>query len=201
MDFLYPFNVTIAYFLQNPYEFWGFITSVICVWLNVKENIWGWVFAIVAAGFYCKVFYDINLMGDLILQIIFIILSIYGIYAWLYGGTQSQSLSVSKLPHRLIFPLLLIFGVAMYAVAQLLKWLNGDIVYIDASTTTISLIAQWMMARKYIENWLVWIFVDLLYVGVYLYKGVYLTSFLYFIFLFLATLGYLKWKKTLSVNL
>jgi nicotinamide mononucleotide transporter len=89
----------------------------------------------------------------------------------------------------------------MYAVAQLLKWLNGDIVYIDASTTTISLIAQWMMARKYIENWLVWIFVDLLYVGVYLYKGVYLTSFLYFIFLFLATLGYLKWKKTLSVNL
>ncbi len=190
----------INYIINNPYEVLGFITSVICVWLNAKENIWGWFFAIIAAGMYCKVFYDINLVGDLILQVIFIVLSVYGLYTWRYGGKAQTQLTINQLPKYLILPLLGIFGISLVLVAQLLKWLNGDIVYVDAATTTISLIAQWMMARKYIENWLVWIFVDVLYVGVYLYKEVYLTAFLYFIFLFLATMGYLAWKKKIILE-
>ncbi len=188
----------IEYIYNNLYEVLGFITSVICVWLNAKENIWGWFFAIIAASMYCKVFYDINLVGDLLLQVIFIVLSVYGLYAWRYGGKAQTQLAIHRLPYYFILPLLGIFGISLVLVAQLLKWLNGDIVYVDAATTTISLIAQWMMARKYIENWLVWIFVDVIYVGVYLYKEVYLTAFLYVIFLLLATMGYLEWKKRIA---
>lgn len=194
------FNSVSAYFSKNPYELWGFITSVICVWLNVKESVWGWFFAIIAAGFYCKVFYDINLIGDLILQIIFIVLSIYGTYAWLYGGKEHEGLAISNTPTRLILPLFFVLGLSILGIAKVLKSLNGDIIYIDASTTAISLIAQWMMARKYIEHWIVWIFVDVVYVGVYIYKEVYLTAFLYVIFLLLATIGYLKWKESLKLS-
>ncbi len=194
------FNSVSAYFSKNPYELWGFITSVICVWLNVKESVWGWFFAIIAAGFYCKVFYDINLIGDLILQIIFIVLSIYGTYAWLYGGKEHEGLAITNTPTRLILPLFFVLGLSILGIAKVLKSLNGDIIYIDASTTAISLIAQWMMARKYIEHWIVWIFVDVVYVGVYIYKEVYLTAFLYVIFLLLATIGYLKWKESLKLS-
>lgn len=190
-------NNTILYFQQNPYELGGVIASLICVWLNTRENIWGWLWAIIGAVFYIRVYYDIRLYGDLLLQFFFISISIYGIYQWLYGGKYQQERQISYLPTQLWLVLLGTFLVGTWALGSLLRWLNGDLAYIDAATTSISLIAQWMLARKYLENWLLWVFVNILYVGIYFYKAVYLTSVLYAIFFILALIGYRAWRKTL----
>jgi nicotinamide mononucleotide transporter len=186
------------YFSANPIEFWGFVTSVLCVWLNTRENIWGWAFAIVAAGLYCKVFYDIRLYGDMLLQIVFAIMSAYGWYAWLYGGEQKTALIITKTPTVLYQPILLVFLGGFTGIVCLLYSLNSDLIWIDAFLTALSLLAQWMMTRKYLENWLIWTVANVLYVGVYFYKGVYLTAFLYIIFLFLAVSGYWSWNKKMT---
>ncbi|MCU0444889.1 MAG: nicotinamide riboside transporter PnuC [Microscillaceae bacterium] len=184
-----------TYFQNNPYEFWGFITTLICVWLNTRENVWGWFFAIVAAGFSIKVFYDARLLGDLGLQIVFIAISIYGGYEWLYGGKAQDPIAISLITKQLTIILLIIFLVCAPMLGWLLQSLKGVLPYLNAITTSLSLLAQWMMARKYLENWLVWIFVNLLNVGVYYYTANYLYSFLYFILLGLAIWGYYAWRR------
>jgi nicotinamide mononucleotide transporter len=195
IDFFYSI---IAYFFKNPIEFWGFITSVICVWLNTRENVWGWFFAIIAAALYFKFFYDIRLYGDMLLQVFFIGVSIYGWYEWMYGSAEHNRLKISHFPLHLLPNLIVVAVILNAGIIGLLYWMRSDLVLIDAFLTMMSLIAQWMMARKYLENWWVWIVADVMYVGLYAYKEAYLTSFLYFIFLGLATLGYFSWKNIYS---
>ncbi|NJL13663.1 MAG: nicotinamide mononucleotide transporter [Microscillaceae bacterium] len=190
-----------AFFFQNPYELAGFITSLLCVWLNARQNAWGWFFAIVAAACYIQVYAQIRLIGDLLLQVVFILVSMYGWYHWQFGKRAHQvRLPVSLIPLREAGLLLLLVVVGTWLTAQLLAWLDGDLVYLDAATTVISLAAQWMMARKYLENWWVWIGVDVVYLGIYCYKAVYLTALLYFIFLFLAYWGGQQWRKALKAQ-
>jgi nicotinamide mononucleotide transporter len=185
----------ITYFQNNPYEFWGFITTIICVWLNTRENVWGWFFAILAAVFSIKVFYDSALYGDLSLQIVFIFISIYGWYEWLYGNSTEGKISISLISRQLAIFLVIIFLIFAPVLGWFLQLLEGKLPYLNAATTAISLLAQWMMARKYLENWLVWIFVNLLLIGVYYYSSLYLYSFLYLILLVLAILGFFTWRK------
>ncbi len=177
------------------YELLGFVSTLICVWLNKMENIWGWFFGILASAFYFIVFYNIQLYGDMILQVIFIVISFYGWYQWLYGGRENTEITISNFPKKHIVYLLIVFAVAVSGLVYFLRFLNSDIVYLDAITTVVSLIAQWMMAKKYLENWLLWIFANLIYIGMYFYKEIYLTSFLYFILVILAIWGYYSWKK------
>lgn len=191
----------LQYILRNPYEVSGFIATLICVWLNVKENVWGWLFAILASFCYIKLFYDIRLLGDMLLQIFFIAVSVYGWYEWLYGGKSHSKLTISQTPLQLVLPVFVIFLVSVFSFAFFLKWIGGDLIWFDAITTVISLLAQWMMARKYLENWLLWIFVDVVYVGMYVYKAVYLTALLYLILLIMAAMGYYSWKKLMRPSL
>jgi nicotinamide mononucleotide transporter len=200
MEFYNIWTFILDYFYKNPFEFWGFITSVICVYLNTRENVWGWFFAIIAAAFYIKVFYDVRLFGDLYLQIFFIIVSLYGWYEWLFGGENRTQLHIQRISTKIIGQLVFIFLISFPLMGWFLSIMKSNLPYLDAATTTISLIAQWLMARKYLENWLVWIFVNIIYVGMYYYNQIYLTSFLYVIFLGLATMGYFNWRKSLLVT-
>jgi nicotinamide mononucleotide transporter len=188
-------QIIITYFLNNPYEFWGFFTTMICVWLNTRENIWGWFFAIIAAIFSIKVFYEAGLYGDLGLQVVFILISIYGWYEWKYGNKQQKPLAISLISRQLGFWLLILGLIAAPVLGWFLQSLAGKLPYLNAATTTLSLIAQWLMARKYLENWLVWVFVNLFLIGVYYYSSLYIYSFLYLILLGLAVLGFFSWRS------
>jgi nicotinamide mononucleotide transporter len=194
-------HAIITYFQNNPYEFWGFITTIICVWLNTRENVWGWFFAILAAIFSIKVFYDSALYGDLSLQIVFIFISIYGWYEWLYGNQAQGAISISLISKQLVIILVIILLICAPLLGWVLQLLGGKLPYLNATTTIISLLAQWMMARKYLENWLVWIFVNSLLIGVYYYSALYLYSYLYLILLALAILGFFTWRSQYLRNL
>ncbi len=181
----------------NLYELIGFVSGVICVYLVVKQNIWNWPVALVNAFFYIIVFYQARLYADMGLQVIYIILSIYGWYEWLHGGKDHGKLSVTRTRASEGLLLTLIAVVSTLGVGYFLTaYTNADLPYWDALTTVVSLCAQFLMARKKLESWVLWISVDIIYIGMYYYKALYLTMLLYAIFLVLATAGYFAWRKS-----
>ncbi len=182
----------------NLYELIGFVSGVICVYLVVKQNIWNWPVALVNAFFYIIVFYQARLYADMGLQVIYIILSIYGWYEWLHGGKDHGKLSVTRTRVSEGLLLTLIAVVSTLGVGYFLTaYTNADLPYWDALTTVVSLCAQFLMARKKLESWVLWISVDIIYIGMYYYKALYLTMVLYAIFLVLAAAGYFAWRKSL----
>lgn len=183
----------------NYVEWIGVVTGLISVWLTVRENIWCWPIGIVSVGALLVVFFEAKLYADMGLQAVFIILSIYGWYEWLYGGKNSGELRVSSasLKLKLLLAAIALAGTAAMGYA-LSKWTDAALPYWDSTMTVLSLIAQWMMAKKLLESWLVWIAVDLLSIGIYFAKGLYPTLLLYTVYLVLATLGYIEWRKSLA---
>lgn len=186
------------YLQQNWLEVLGIITSLICVWLNTRQNVWGWFWAIVCSGIYAVIFWQANLKSDAELQVVFILLSIYGIYEWQFNKGESKVLPVSAIPLRLALICLIFLGVFTVISGYLhSQYLGASLPYLDSSLTAISLIATWMTARKYLENWLLWIGANVCYVGMYMSKGLYGTSVLYVLLIALAVKGFVDWRKSM----
>jgi nicotinamide mononucleotide transporter len=145
---------------------------------------------------YIVVFYEARLYADMGLQVVYIALSLYGWYQWLYGGANRSELPVSRATRRSAVALPVV-GLASVALLGTLlhRTTNAALPYLDSTTTTTSLIAQWMMTRKILENWLVWMAVDVVYIGMFINKNLYPTAGLYAVFLVLAAMGYRDWRR------
>ena len=173
--------------------------GVVSVFLSVRENIWSWPTALVNVSLYFVLFYESGLYSDMGLQVVYFGLSVYGWYEWLYGGKGRTALRVSRTPPRVWAALALIAVVLWGTLGRLTSRLPGvSLPYLDAATTTSSLVGQWMMTRKLLENWLLWVVVDIVYIGMFIFKGLYLTAFNYAIYLVLALMGYITWKRSLA---
>ena len=176
------------------------LTGAISVWLSVRQNIWSWPTAIVNVVLYTVVFWDAKLYADMGLQVIYAVLSLYGWYQWLYGGAGRTELRVTRTPPRVAAILTLIAAAGSALLDTLLRHTtDAALPFMDSFLSSTSLVAQWMMTKKLLENWLVWIAVDVLYVGMFLFKGLYLTAGLYAVFLGLAVRGYLDWRRSMLV--
>jgi nicotinamide mononucleotide transporter len=175
--------------------------GIVSVYLSTRENIWSWPTALVNVSLFFILFYVSGLYSDTGLQVVYFVLSIYGWYEWLYGGAGRTARTVSRTA-RTTWITLGVIGVAVWALlGNITSRLPGTALpYVDAATTTTSLLAQWMMTRKLLENWLVWICVDVVYVGMFVFKGLYLTAFNYGIYLALAVAGYVAWKRSLAAT-
>ncbi|CAG5011791.1 Nicotinamide riboside transporter PnuC [Dyadobacter sp. CECT 9275] len=192
-------SISLAGLATTPLEILGFITGAICVYLNTRQNVLGWFFGIINAVLYAVVFWQVHLYADMGLQGYYFLTSIYGWWIWLFGGTSHDGIRVTRTPARLYGVFAAIFiGTTLLWGYLLGTYTNASLTYADSALTVASLIGQWMMARKYLENWLIWIAADACYVGMYFYKGLHLTAVLYFVFLILAWMGYVGWKKDLS---
>jgi nicotinamide mononucleotide transporter len=175
--------------------------GVVSVYLSVRQNIWSWPTAIVNVGLYTIVFYQSRLYADMGLQVIYVVLSFYGWYQWLYGGKNRTELPVSRTPRRVGMILVLLGIAATGTLGSILhRTTNAALPYLDSTTTSTSLIAQWMMTRKLLENWLVWVAVDVVYIGMFIYKSLYLTAGLYLVFLVLSATGYFRWRRSLETH-
>jgi nicotinamide mononucleotide transporter len=173
--------------------------GIVSVFLSVRENIWSWPTALVNVALYFALFYRSGLYSDMGLQVVYFGLSVYGWYEWLYGGAGRTTLRVTRVPAR-VWAIVTAIGVVLWAtLGKLTSHLPGvALPYVDAATTTVSLIAQWMMTRKLLENWTLWIIVDVVYVGMFIFKGLYLTAGNYAIYLVLAIMGHVAWKRSLA---
>ena len=180
-------------------EWIAFITGVISVWLSVRLNIWNWPAAIVNVTLYAIVFRRAGLYSDMGLQVVYLVLSIYGWYEWLYGGEGKSELQVSRATPGMWLACGALGVVGWYVLATLTAKLPGAAIpKLDAALTTVSLIAQWMMTKKVLENWLLWIAADLVYVPMFVIRKLPLTSVLYAVFLVLAVMGWREWRRSLE---
>jgi nicotinamide mononucleotide transporter len=180
-------------------ELTAVLFGIVSVWLSVREHIWSWPTALVNVSLFFVLFYQTGLYSDMGLQVVYFALSVYGWYQWLYGGAGRTSLAVSRTPRRTWWVLAALALVVWATLGRVTSRLPGAALpYIDAATTTASLLAQWMMTRKLLENWVVWVLVDVAYVAMFLFKGLYLTAFNYGIYLVLSAVGYFAWRRSLS---
>ena len=182
----------------NYIEVFGVITALGCVWLYTRQNVWSWPLTIISAGLYAVVFFQARLYADVGLQGVYIAVAVYGWYEWLFGGPQQSVLVVSRLGRNvgLVLLGLVIVGTGVMAY-PLAAYTNASLPFWDSLTTVMSLVAQWMLAKKILESWLVWIVADTIYVGIFLYKALYLTAGLYVVFLGLAVSGFIAWRKSM----
>ncbi len=190
MDFLAQLNYV---------EVFGVVTALVCVWLYTRQNVWSWPLTIVSAGLYMIVFFQARLYADVGLQGVYIVVAVYGWYEWLFGGPQHSVLPVSRLTRTMALVLLglVAAGTGVLAVS-LATYTNASLPFWDSLTTAMSLVGQWMLARKILESWLVWIVADTIYIGIFIYKALYLTAGLYAVFLALAVSGFIEWRKSIQ---
>lgn len=190
----------LEYFKNNYLENIGIVSTFICVWLNTRQNIWGWPWAIFASIIYGVVYFQSKLYSDMELQGVFIIISVYGWWKWLYGRENKMVLPVTKTPQKyylILFVILILFALLSGYLHG--KYTDASLPYFDSTLTAISLVAQWLMARKYIENWILWVVANVGYVFMYFSKNLFGTSVLYLFLLALAVKGFLDWRKSIKV--
>jgi nicotinamide mononucleotide transporter len=182
-------------FSTTPLELISFVLSVITVLLNIRQNHWAWLFAIISSAAYGAVFFDARLYGDAGLQGVFIGASLWGWYQWLRGA-GGEPLVVTRLSRAgwVWSALAWLAGFAVLA-AFLRAYTNTDVPHADGFLTAGSLVGQVLLARKKVENWHAWLAVDVLYVGLYVYKGLMLTALLYAAFVVLAAIGLRAWNN------
>ena len=184
----------------SPLEVIAAAFGVVSVFLGTRQNIWSWPTAIVNVGLYTFVFYQGRLYGQMGLQPIYLALSVYGWYQWLHGGEQKTELRVSAASPRLlaIVTALTIGGWLLLTVV--LRQTDAALPTLDALLTATSLAAQWMMTRKILESWLLWIAVDVVYVPMFYTQALYATAMLYAAFLVLAVMGFFEWRRSLRLG-
>ncbi|HEY4129348.1 MAG TPA: nicotinamide riboside transporter PnuC [Gemmatimonadaceae bacterium] len=181
-------------------EFAGVVLGIIYVYLSARENLWSWPTSLLNAALFVPVFLEKGLYSDMGLQVVYFVLSLYGWYEWLYGGKGHSELRVSRTSIKLWGILTLIAFGGWIALGAITSRIPGSALpYGDAALVSTSLIAQYMTTKKLLENWIVWIVVDVFYVGVFIYKGLNLVAFNYAVYLGLAVLGYIEWKKSFAV--
>ena len=181
----------------SPLESTAAAFGVVSVFLSTRQNIWSWPTAIVNVALYTIVFYNGRLYGQMGLQAVFFILSVYGWYQWLHGGEQKTELRVSRASPRLLGILAGLNLVAWVALAAILRRTDAALPWLDALLATTSLVAQWMMTRKILENWILWIALDIVYMPMFLSQRLYATALLYAAFLVLAVMGFVQWRRSI----
>jgi len=180
-------------------EWTGAVFGVVGVWLTTREVVWCWPVGLVNVSLSALVFFHFHLYASAALQLVYVALSVYGWYEWLHGGKGDGRLAVSRTPPRWLAGLALGGAVFALALGSFLRYrTDAALPFWDAGTTAFSLVAQWMITRKWLESWLVWIPVDVVYVGMYLSQRLHAFAALYAVFLVLAVLGLLEWRRSMA---
>jgi nicotinamide mononucleotide transporter len=186
---------------ENKIELLGALLGLLYIFFSIKQHILTWPTGLFTSVLYIVVFFQSGFYADMGLQVYYVFISIYGWYFWLKGGKKNsvghqKKLPARKTPKNLLIHLLLATIIIYSGILFiLLNYTNSTVPYMDSLTTALSITATWMLAKKYIEHWIIWIFVDLFSAGLYVYKELWPTVILFLVYTVMAVLGYLEWKK------
>jgi len=176
-------------------EVLGFVTGAVCVLLTVEQNIWNFPVGIANNIFFIILFLTARLYGDMTLQFVYIALALHGWYQWLWGGANRSNLLVSRAPWWEWMWLAPAVAAATVGMIFYLTRIHDSLPFLDALTTVLSLAAQYLLNRKRLENWLIWITADVIYVYLYFQKELYLTAVLYALFIVMCIAGIVSWVR------
>lgn len=198
LDWLLSTAFTIVDTPMTWAEVLGFLTGVLNVWLLVRQNVANWAVGIVNVLLLLAVFWAYGLYADASLQVLYVVLGLLGWWQWLYGGQRRTRLEVSRTSSAEWSGLAVAGALATVAIWLVLgRFTDSTVPLADAVTTTLSLAATYLQTRKKLESWWVWIVADVIYVPLYLYKGLWLTGALYVVFMGLCVAGLLAWRAAL----
>lgn len=179
------------------------IVAVLCGFANVvliiRRSLWNYPFGLVMVALYAWIFFEVRLYSDVILQIFFFVVQLFGFVWWLQGRDAEGDLMVRKLSKSQIL-MTVVAAVAGTVIlgGAMSRWTDAALPFPDAAITSMSVLAQILLARRFLENWLLWIAVDVLAICVYLAKDLQPTAVLYGIFLLLAITGLFDWRRALN---
>lgn len=182
-------------------EIAGFVIGLVYLYYEYHADSKMWIASIIMPAISLWIYFRKGLYADCAINVYYFLIAIYGYLAWTFSfkKKKKEELPITHTPKRRL-PLLVLAGLAVYVA--LAYWLVGftdsNVPYWDALTTALSIVAMWMLTRKYLEQWLVWAFVDAVCVGLYFYKGIYFYSCLYLIYTVIAFLGFRKWRRSVS---
>lgn len=176
-------------------ELAGVITGFLCVYLAALNNIWNWPIAIVSVILCGYVYYYKQLYADMGLQVYFLLMNVYGWYFWSKKPASDEKTPVLRITKReTIYSIVAIIAFTIF-LGSVLKYTPASYPYLDSFCAACSLVAQVFLARKVLENWIIWIFTDIIYVGIYIAKDLELMALLYAVYVPIAIYGYYDWKR------
>lgn len=180
-------------------EIIGVIIGLVYLYLEYKANIWLWPVGVIMPIVYTIIFYQSKFYADMGIYIYYFFASIYGWYIWSKSTKETDEVLISHTPLKHIGKLIVIFCAIFIAIAFILiQFTDSTVPYGDSFTTSLSIIAMWMLAHKYIEQWLLWIVVNVASTILYFWKGLDATAMLFIIYSIIPFFGYFKWKKMMT---
>ena len=180
-------------------EIWGFATGAWCVWLVVRQSVWNFPVGLANNVLFGVLFWQSRLYGDMSLQLVYFVLGVFGWALWLGGKRGEAALAVTRISALETWGCAAFLLLATPLMMRFLHLAGGAVPFWDALTTALSLAAQYLLSRKRLENWILWIAADLIYVPLYFHRGLGLTGVLYAVFLLLCLLGWRDWRRSLGV--
>ena len=183
----------------------GTCLGLLYLYLEIKENIWMWIVGLVMPVIYIVVLYEAGIYADCGMEVYFFLAGIYGLLCWMRkpktAEKQSDTLTISFASSRLRIRLVVIVTI-LWAILSLflMNFTDSTVPVYDGFTTAMSVVGLWLLSRKYIDQWWVWLVVDAMSSGLYVYKGVYGRSVLYAIYTVMAIYGYFAWKKKMRLQ-
>jgi nicotinamide mononucleotide transporter len=196
-------EIILEWLAGNKIEVLGAILGLLYIFFSIRQNILTWLTGLLTSLLYIVVFFQSKFYADMGLQVYYVFISIYGWYFWIKGTKKNTGKNVPvRVTPREYWIRLGIISLVIYFLILfvLLKFTDSDVPYMDSLTTALSITATWMLAKKYLEHWLIWIFVDLLSSGLYIFKALWPTAILFLIYTAMAVLGYFEWKKDIKSN-
>ena len=183
----------------------GVVLGLLYLWLEYRADIRLWIVGLVMPLVHGALYYKAGLYADCSMQVYYVLAGLYGWLVWRNAprkkpktdrSADPAAVRIGHTPLRYAAGLIAVYAAAHAGIYFLLsRFTNSTVPFWDAMTTAASIVAMWMLSRKYIEQWLVWLAVDLITIGLYLYKGIPLTAGLYALYSALAVAGYLRWRK------
>lgn len=198
----------LSWLAQNWMEIAGTLSALLYLFLSIRENIWLWPVGFVTSFFYMLIFFQSRLYADMGLQVYYLWVSVYGWFHWM--GRRQLTKPETQLETRCLSPrgwltyltLVLAGSAVLYLVLRFVPlWLGlppSELPLGDAFTTAGGVVATWMLARKILENWLFWVVVNAVSLGMYVYKDLQITAGLFVVYTLMAVVGYYRWKQNLK---
>ncbi len=185
--------------MEEKLELIAFLTGITGIWLTMRQNVWCFPVGLINVSLSMVIFYEQHLYADAIQQIMYITLLIYGWYNWKRKGTMNVRLGVSRLSLKEIAGYCLLILLSTLLLGGLLITLTAAIFpWADSLATSTAFVAQYLVARKKLENWLLWMGVNLVYIAIYYHKDLHLYVILFSVYLILSFFGLYKWNKELK---
>lgn len=192
-------NIFFDWAFTNKLELSGTVFGLIYVWLSIRQSLLTWFAGIITSILYIGVFLEAKLYAEMVLQFYYVIMSVFGWWSWKHGGKSDAGslqlgISNTSLPVWVrLFMINFILTLVMYSLLR--SYTDSPNPFLDGLITSLSFIATWMLARKKLEHWIIWIFVDIVCAALYLYRGLYPSVFLFLVYTVMAGIGFHEWRK------